>query len=388
MHNYSKLLVLALCAGVASCSEAPGSAAPGGGTIDVAPDVPSDAADSAGTDAAADAEPGTDTGGEPLPVAPPVVLEPFDAGPWMVAILPPGTDHFEEGAGHWWDGDAAPGADRVDWPGLFEFMRERTLDPYELTFRFRSPSPWVSPTHSFVTIRSKETPAEDAVVESAVAGDEVALTTENVRSMVLDGAALRGRGIARAVVDGDAMDVPDGPLPVGPQSGKRPGAHGPFNEVLERPWCVVWSDDGPEPYRRYAAWLIAYWTVIGNGSACGMPLSALTEVRRAGRNVVYLGVPRGEVPLPAKVPFGWSDDAIEVAGQGWGDVAGVVVFPEADGLGAAMIATAGDEGLLFRLMTFTSRFVVPDYLVFGDGGVRTTGFFDAEWGYEPAFASP
>jgi hypothetical protein len=39
-------------------------------------------------------------------------------------------------------------------------------------------------------------------------------------------------------------------------------------------------------------------------------------------------------------------------------------------------------------MTFTSRFVVPDYLVFGDGGVRTTGFFDAEWGYEPAFASP
>ncbi len=31
--------------------------------------------------------------------------------------------HYEEGAGHWWDGPAAPGADCVDWPGIFELFR-------------------------------------------------------------------------------------------------------------------------------------------------------------------------------------------------------------------------------------------------------------------------
>jgi dienelactone hydrolase len=30
---------------------------------------------------------------------------------------------FQEGAGHWWDGDAAPGVDCVDWPGIFELFR-------------------------------------------------------------------------------------------------------------------------------------------------------------------------------------------------------------------------------------------------------------------------
>ncbi len=32
--------------------------------------------------------------------------------------------HFQEGAGHWWDGDASPGVDCVDWPGIFEFFRK------------------------------------------------------------------------------------------------------------------------------------------------------------------------------------------------------------------------------------------------------------------------
>jgi len=31
--------------------------------------------------------------------------------------------HFQEGAGHWWDGDASPGTDCLDWPGIFELFR-------------------------------------------------------------------------------------------------------------------------------------------------------------------------------------------------------------------------------------------------------------------------
>ena len=30
--------------------------------------------------------------------------------------------HEEPGAGHWWNGDAGPGVDCVDWPPMFQFM--------------------------------------------------------------------------------------------------------------------------------------------------------------------------------------------------------------------------------------------------------------------------
>ncbi|HZH98120.1 MAG TPA: prolyl oligopeptidase family serine peptidase, partial [Fimbriimonadaceae bacterium] len=36
---------------------------------------------------------------------------------------PPGY-HEQKGAGHWWDGDASPGADCVDWPAIFETFRK------------------------------------------------------------------------------------------------------------------------------------------------------------------------------------------------------------------------------------------------------------------------
>jgi glycosidase/predicted peptidase len=36
--------------------------------------------------------------------------------------------HEQPGAGHWWDGDASPGADCVDWPPIFEFFHKHQLD--------------------------------------------------------------------------------------------------------------------------------------------------------------------------------------------------------------------------------------------------------------------
>ncbi|MCZ7680654.1 MAG: prolyl oligopeptidase family serine peptidase [Sandaracinaceae bacterium] len=63
----------------------------------------------------------------------------------MVALLTPivATDmleyHEEPGAGHWWDGEAAPGADCVDWLPIFEAMEASALDPTELEFDFPLP---------------------------------------------------------------------------------------------------------------------------------------------------------------------------------------------------------------------------------------------------------
>ena len=55
--------------------------------------------------------------------------------------------HVEPGAGHWWDGDASPGVDCVDWPPLFELMEVTTFDPYALDFTYKTPSPSVNAVH-------------------------------------------------------------------------------------------------------------------------------------------------------------------------------------------------------------------------------------------------
>ena len=297
--------------------------------------------------------------------------------------------YYEQpGAGHWWDGDFAEGVDCVDYPALFGFMQARRLDPSELEFTFVSPSPSYSPSHSFVTLRSAASPNEDCRVTSTQAGDTVVVTTENVRSLVLDGAALRGKGIATAVVDGASFPVGEGPIAVGPQSGKRPGVHGPFNEVFRRPFCFVFDPDGASPaYARYASYLVSFWAVIGNGHACAVPVTELTDELRRSRNLVYLGLAPEALPV-GDLPFDWDDGALRVAGASYEDAALLFVYPDGERLSAVLTATEGAEHLLFRVVPFSSRGGLPDYLVFTDGGFLTTGFFDAEWRHDPALAVP
>ncbi|MEK7393238.1 MAG: hypothetical protein AAB214_11810, partial [Fibrobacterota bacterium] len=48
---------------------------------------------------------------------------------------------------------------------------------------------------------------------------------------------------------------------------------GPLNQVFQRPFCFVWDDAGPVIFRDYIALLTSWWSPIGNGHACGLPLS-------------------------------------------------------------------------------------------------------------------
>ncbi len=286
--------------------------------------------------------------------------------------------HEQPGAGHWWDGDASAGADCVDWPPLFEFFRTRTVDPTETRFTFTSPGPWVNPRHSFVSLRSATDPSADLRVVSSREGGTVTLTATNVRSMVLDGHALRAAGVTAVVVDGRRMEVPDADLPIGPQEGKRPGTHGPFNEALQQPFCFVYPDAGPAVWREYAAYLVSSWAVTGNGYGCALPLSAVDATVRDGHVLVYLGL--GADVVRPTVDARWSDAALTLGGASHPDAAMVVVFPERpDRLGAAIVTTAGSERLLYRFMPFSSQFAAPDAMVFSAQGVRAAGFFDGVW---------
>ena len=290
--------------------------------------------------------------------------------------------HEEEGAGHWWDGDATEGTDCVDWPALFAFMKEHTLDPLELDFDFKSPSPSYSPKHSFVTLHSATSPYADVVVRSERIGAYMRVTTNNVRSMVLDGAALKSRGIDEITVDGETSAVEDTPMHVGPDDGKKPEQQGPYNQVYRRPFCFVFAD-GDESMIRHASFMVSTWALLGNGHACALPFSALNEEIRRERNLIYLGVPREEIDM-GDLPFTWDAESVTVNGARYVGVALLAVFPEGERLSAVLTAPPGFERLLYRLVPFSSRDGLPDYVVLSDAGLVTAGFMAPDWSFDPS----
>lgn len=289
------------------------------------------------------------------------------------------TYHEQPGAGHWWDGDLSPGADCVDWPPMFALMSERRLDPWELDFTFTSPSPWVSPRHSFVTVLSASGTDADVRVTSAREGASVTLTTANVRAMEINGNALRDKGITSITIDGTRRDVPAMRFTVGDTTGKTVGRGGPFNEVLERPWCVVYPDDGPAVWRDYASYLVSTWALQGNGAGCALPRRAVTPTVRAARNLVWVGGDRAGAGVPMSVPFAQDDMGVSAGTQRWEAAAALTIFPAGEHLDAWITASPGVEFLLFRVQPFTSSFVLPDWFVWDESGGRAAGFYRPDW---------
>jgi len=290
--------------------------------------------------------------------------------------------YFEQpGVGHWWDLDGEEeGADCVDWDPLFDFMQERRLDPLELDFRFRSPSPSYSPTHSYVTLLSAEDAYEDLVIESSSASGEVTLTTTNVRSLRVDTAALSSLGVTSLIVDGEAVDLSAESVELGELTGKNKDVYGPFNQVFRSPFCFVYPDEGGV-YEQYTSFLTSYWAILGNGQACALPISELTDALRADRNLIFVGLDNNEVG--ADMAFEFGADEIDIGPISWDEAGLLMVFPSGGRLNAVLTATEADPHLLYRQSPFSSRSGMPDFAVWTRSGNRSSGFFSPEWEYVP-----
>ncbi len=303
------------------------------------------------------------------------------------------VEYYEEpGAGHWWDGERSAGADCVDWPPLFEFFRARTLDPFELDFTFVTPSPYVSSEHSYVTLLAAPTSEFDCRVTSVREGDVVLLEVDHVGRLEVDLDALAGIGIQTLVFDGVRHPVVGGRLTLpadAPQSEKHPGVHGPFNEVYMRPFCFIYAED-PPAYARYAAFQISQWALTGNGLACAMPASAVTDALRETHNLIRLGFLQDQIGNPPPL-LTWDDRAVSVEGGGrYFSALLAYVYPleaatrggidsGATHLGANLVTTYGDEHLLYAYGPFNSRSGAPDYYVMTSEAIVEAGFFSSLW---------
>ena len=126
------------------------------------------------------------------------------------------------------------------------------------------------------------------------------LTSDNVRSMVIDGSALWSSATVRLVA-GHAIRLDEGPVYLGPRDGKTSAVYGPFNQVFRRPFCFQYPADNAG-YRKAAGFLTSYWSLYGNGRACGVTdASALGNAQES-----YQWVHMGESARHLQPePFDW-----------------------------------------------------------------------------------
>jgi hypothetical protein len=297
------------------------------------------------------------------------------------------TFHREPGAGHWWDGEVSPGADCVDWPPLFSLMDERTLDPALGTFRFTTPAPWVNDTFAWLRVHTCARPDQPCEVASERDGAAVTVTTKNVASLSAHTAVLLQAGVRSLTVDGQAVTLSGDWERVG-DGGLREGlATGPFTAALYRPFCWITPDQGG-PALEYTRWLSSVWSIIGNGTSCILPYAQRERAVQAGRALIFVGLPSADLPIPASLGLAFDQDAISIGGT-YPNAAIFAAFPGPNGaLYGAIAATASATEQWFRLQPYTSRLILPDYLVLTAAGVVRAGHFDRDFAYDASLSAP
>ncbi|HVP12412.1 MAG TPA: prolyl oligopeptidase family serine peptidase [Phycisphaerae bacterium] len=324
------------------------------------------------------------------------------------------------GAGHWW------GNECVDWPPLFEFLRQHTRVAAKdvLHVAFATASPGVSARCDWASIESQIRFLKTSTIDlrfdpatGAVAGE-----TRNVARLALDlGAFKPAKGEARVSVELDGEKKIEGiPWPAGerlwlgrdggtwavqgppPTTVKRPHRCGLFKDAFRNGVMFVYGTKGrPEEN----AWAFAksrydaevFWC-RGNASVEVLADVDFDRSRSGDRNVILYGnadtnaawksllaaspvqVRRGEVTVDRK----------KLTGE---DLACLFVrpIPDSDEACVGVISGSGPAGMRLteRLPYFLSGVGYPDCTVLGpemltgaSKGLRGAGFFGNDWSVE------
>lgn len=354
----------------------------------------------------------------------------------LVATGAKPSTHFQEGAGHWWDGDAAPGVDCVDWPGIFELFRSAPVQPTPTEIDFTSVDPSVNAIDHWIELVQPLRYGERLHVKASFDKtlSRLVVATENVRrfrllsafpwplrSCEIDGHELTGQFPACFVRSGDewtqdksGSDFPDSfwdELHGGWALGeKTPGFSGPFKRAFDHDFVLVYGSHGTaeenrELFERARSDLEAWW-YRANGTPELMSdetfrgrYSSIGDVRR---NVILYGNADTNTAwswlLGEDGPIQVKRGSLKLGSREWkGEDLGAVFvrplrgeWPAKNGAGCLVgaFADTGVRGarLDYTLAPFTSGVGYPDYALFssdvlakGDGGVLAAGWFDFAW---------
>jgi len=340
----------------------------------------------------------------------------------LTAAGAPPEVHLQEGAGHWWDGDASPGADCVDWPGLFELFR-RSARPERIDrVAFVSNDPSTQSASDWVRVDRLERYGEPFRVDATWdhSSRSGSVTTRNVALLSLR--TPDDQGGATWTIDGIAAPSTPEQQPASNQRFERargswhPASHevapepavswtprrkgldrsflemGPFKNVFNRSFVLVHGTSGtPEETRelldrvRYDA---AHWWYRGNGRALVVSDARWLERDRGrglvrdqegqlmwtlGMNVLLYGNRDTNGAwaelVSENAPFDAARGKLRLGEKTFeGNALGAcVVLPRLDGSGlVGLFADTGARGtrLGYCLSPFTSGVGYPDYTLF------------------------
>jgi dipeptidyl aminopeptidase/acylaminoacyl peptidase len=346
------------------------------------------------------------------------------------------STHYQEGAGHWWDGDASPGVDCVDWPGIFDLFRTAPIPKTPTEIDFTTVDPGVDAVDHWIELLQPLRYGERLHVKASYdeATSRLVVATQNVRRFRLissfpwplraceiDGRELSCelpscflRSADEWTQDKVTSKLPDSfwaELQGGSSLGeKTPGLSGPFKRAFDHDFALVYGSHGTaeenrELFERARSDLEVWW-YRANGTPALMSdetfRTRYPSLGRVQRNVILYGNADTNTAwtwlLGEDNPIQVRRSSLKLGGREWkGDDLGAVFVrplrvenPPRNGAGCLVgaFADTGVRGarLGYTLAPFVSGVGYPDYALFsadvlaqGDGGVLAAGWFDYAW---------
>lgn len=353
------------------------------------------------------------------------------------------TYHEQPGAGHWWDGSAAPGTDCVDWPPLFEFFRNHVGPPSHTVrdIEFVTANPAISASCHWVTIDQQVHALEFSRVDLHLDPDARRIhgRTENVARLVIHlrpglpeindarSYVLEPNRVLSVELDGQSLDdipwsktesglwlarrdgrwqIIDPPAEtVGGRFEKRPFRGGPFKEAFRNYVQFVYGTGGTAEEN---TWALAkarfdaetFW-YRGNGSIAVVPDREFQlDARGGGMSVILYGNAQTNSAwdrLLPDIPINVRRGRVQVGDHELvgDDFTVLAIYPYSGGWGSSLVGIVAGTGLpgmrlTERLPYFVSGVGYPDWIVLGTemleqgvGGVRAAGFFSNDWQIDP-----
>ncbi|MCA8944256.1 MAG: prolyl oligopeptidase family serine peptidase [Planctomycetes bacterium] len=317
------------------------------------------------------------------------------------------------GAGHWW------GNQCMDWPPLFDFLRQNRRPAVRTELTFTTLNPGVSSRFGWLGVVTQQRSLAPTKVHGRVDPTTRRITVETDNALAIEIDLSRtglDAGDVSLIVDdsnltsewqdriwlrqratGWELDVEPDPL------HKTPTRSGPFKDAFRHRMLFVVGTRGTDDEN---AWALAkarfdaetFW-YRGNGSVDIVTDDSFDDAATADRNVILYGNRTtnaiwdrvlGDCPIVAR------RSGIFVAGRSidGDDLACTFVYPRL-GSDTACVGVVGGSGLHGLRTTdhftyFVSGSHSPDWTIYGAemlergiNGVRATGFFGPDWTVDP-----
>ena len=325
---------------------------------------------------------------------------------------PDWTYYERPGAGHWW-GDQC-----MDWPPLFEFLRERSLpEPGSIDeIEFVTLDPRASSSNHWARIHTQIVALEPSRIELERDRDGLVISgsTENVRRLSLDvseltpgndgiqieidGSSIQSGSddqLVHLINDGDQWMITDRP----PLSEKGPHRAGPFRDAFNNEVVLVYGTGGDDDETNRLAARARVdserWWYRANGHLPFVADVDFNPEEYPDRNVVLYGNSDTNLHWSAML----DDSPIQVANgrvrighdvHEGDDLSAIFIRPRpgSDVASVGVVAATGIRGdrLSEQLPLFLAGVGWPDWIVLntdvlksGTAGIIDTGFFDEAW---------